>query len=104
MSWRTCDLAIKVSGLDLKGICTYFCEGITWSRLRELATTDPESGGLGIFKDSSKKCKDIFGKSPATIVVSRPDTDLNFLKFLQGKENILHRLAEREPGEEVLEC
>ena len=96
ISWRTCDLAIKVSGLDLKGICTYLCEGITWSRLRELATTSREAGGLGLFTNSSQTCKDIFGKSPATIVVSRPDTDLNFLKFLQGKEHILHRLAEKD--------
>ena len=96
ISWRTCDLAIRVSGLDLKGICTYLCEGITWSRLRELATTGQERGGLGIFQNSSQKCKDIFGKSPAAIVVSRPDTDLRFLKFLQGKEHILHRLAEKD--------
>ena len=28
ISWRTCDLAIRVSGLDLKAMCTYFVMGL----------------------------------------------------------------------------
>ena len=69
---------------------------MTWSRLREIATKDPAQGGLGLFSDSSQECKNLFGRSPSAIIVSRPDTDLNFLKFLEGKEHHLHRLAVKD--------
>ena len=35
LSWRTCDCAIRPSGLDYKALAAYFCEGVTWSRLRD---------------------------------------------------------------------
>ena len=28
ISWRTCDLAIRVSGLDYNGLAAYLCEGV----------------------------------------------------------------------------
>ena len=51
ISWRTCDVAIRVSALGYRALAPYLSEGITWHRLRELATTDPGDGGLGLFKD-----------------------------------------------------
>ena len=54
ISWRTCDLAIRVSGLNYKALAAYLCEGVTWSRLREIATKDPAHGGIGLFKDTSQ--------------------------------------------------
>ena len=102
ISWRTCDVAIRVSGLDYKALAAYFVEGITWSRLRELATRDPADGGLGLFRDGSQRCKDIFGRSPSAIIDTRPETDLNFLKLLAGKEHILHMLATRDLEERKL--
>ena len=42
---------------------------------------------------STPRCKDIFGRSPASIITTRPETDLRFLEFLKGKEHVLHRLA-----------
>ena len=76
-------MAIRSSGLDCKALAAYMCEGVTWTRLREIATKDPRVGGLGLFGDSSQQCKDLFGKSPSAIIVNRPDTDLNFLKLLE---------------------
>ena len=38
----------------------------------------------------------MFSKSPAAIVKNRPETDLHFLEFLQGKEHTLRRLADRD--------
>ena len=96
ISWRTCDMAISSSGLDYKALAAYLCEGVTWSRLREIATKGPGQGGLGLFTDSSAACKNLFGKSPSAIIVSRPDTDLQFLQLLQGKEHHLHRLAVKD--------
>ena len=46
ISWRTCDLAIKVSGLDYKALAAYLCEGVAWARLREIATKEPAHGGI----------------------------------------------------------
>ena len=85
ISWRTCDSAIRASDLDYKALAAYLCEGVTWSRLREIATKAPAQGGLGLFADGSESCKALFGKSPSPICDSRPDTDLNFLKLLEGK-------------------
>ena len=96
MSWRTCDVAIRASQLDYRALAAYLVEGITWTRLRELATRAPADGGLGLFRDGSQQCKDLFGRSPCAIVETRPQTDLNFLKLLAGKEHLLHRLASRD--------
>ena len=93
ISWRTCDVAIRVSGLEYKALAAYFVEGITWSRLRELATRAAADAGLGLFRDGSQQCKDVFARSPSAIVDNRPETDLEFLKFLAGKEHIFHKLA-----------
>ena len=72
ISWRTCDVAIRSSELDYKALAAHLCEGVTWSRLREIATKDPAYGGLGLFRDSSQQCKNLFGRSPSAIIVSRP--------------------------------
>ena len=87
ISWRTSDMGIKASELDYKDLAAYFVDGVTWGRLRAIATQNPEDGGLGLFKDGSRKCKDIFSTSPSAIIKNRPETDLNFLEFLQGKRS-----------------
>ena len=48
IAWRTADKAIRSSGLDYRALCAYFVEGITWSRLREIAVRGPADGGLGV--------------------------------------------------------
>ena len=96
IAWRTADMAIRASKLDYKNLASYFVEGITWSRLREIATRAPADGGLGLFADGSRPCQNLFGASPSAIIVSRPETDLNFLKLLRGKEHLLWRLASKD--------
>ena len=96
IAWRTCDSAIRASSLDYKALAAYLCEGVTWSRLREIATKGPAEGGLMLFPDASQQCKDVFGRSPSAICDSRPDTDLTFLKLLADKEHILHQLAVKD--------
>ena len=93
IAWRTCDVAIRASGLNYRALAAYMTEGITWTRLRELATRAVADGGLGLFREGSAACKEMFGKAPGAIVETRPETDLQFLKTLCGKEHLLHRLA-----------
>ena len=96
IAWRVCDQAIKAAGLDFKALAAYLTDGVTWSRLREIAVQPPYKGGLNLFKDGSRQCMDLFGTSPAALVVTRPETDLRFLRLLQGKEYTLHRCAVRD--------
>ena len=93
LAWRTCDVAIRGSGLNYKALAAYLTEGVTWSRLSEIAIKPVAEGGLALFKDGTQALKDLFSKSPSAIVENRPETDLNFLKALEGKEHLLHRLA-----------
>ena len=102
ISWRTCDVAIRVSGLKYKALAAYLVEGITWTRLRELATRREADGGLELFREGSHECKQIFGISPSAIVETRPETDLNFLKLLEGKEHLLHMMATKDLEQRTL--
>ena len=96
IAWRTGDMAIRSSNLDYKSLCSYFTDGITWNRLRAIAVLPVAEGGLGLFRDGSRQCKELFGTAPSSIVTTRPETDLQFLKFLRGKEHLLHRLAVKD--------
>ena len=64
ISWRVCGQAITASELDYNTRCSYFCDGITWSRLREIATQEPDMGGWKLFSDCPQQCKNLLGKSP----------------------------------------
>ena len=44
IAWRTGDQAIKASGLDYRGIATYLVEGVTWARLKLIATRETRLG------------------------------------------------------------
>ena len=96
IAWRTCDRAIGASGLSYKALAAYLVEGVTWQRLRELATRAVPDGGLNLFKDGSESCKAVFGTSPKAIVDGRPETDLEFLRLLEGKEHTLFTLATKD--------
>ena len=51
---------------------------------------------VGLFTESSRKCKELFPASRSAVIKNRPETDHTFLKFLKGKEHTLHLLAERD--------
>jgi hypothetical protein len=69
---------------------------VAWSRLREIASKDIAHGGIGLFRDTSQQCRGLFGKSPSAIIATKPETYLKFLKLLEGKEHLLHKLAVRD--------
>ena len=95
-------MATKASGLHYRALAAYLAEGVTWQRLRELATRSAPDGGLGLFRDCSRRCKEVFGQSPCAIVDGRPETDLRFLRLLSGKEHIMHRLATKDLEQRAL--
>ena len=64
--------------------------------MRSFACKPIEDGGLGLFKDGPKQCKELFGQSPLKIIHIWPETDLNFLKLIEGKEHLLHQLAMKD--------
>ena len=72
IAWRTCDAAIRASSLEYKALAAYLCDGVTWSRLRDIATKGPAKGGLMLFPDGSQQCKDLFGRSPSAICDPTP--------------------------------
>ena len=48
LSWNFCSAGIAAAGQlckDLKALGTYLSEGVTWQRLKEIATTSVERGG-----------------------------------------------------------
>ena len=89
-------MAIRAAGLTYKALAAYLTDGVTWGRLRELATKTEAEGGLGLFHEGSQRCKEVFGRSPSAIIENRPETDLNFLKLLEDKEHLLLTLATKD--------
>ena len=52
--------------------------------------------GWSFFGERSREYKHMFGVAPSSIVDNRPEPDLNFLRFLNGKERLLYMLASRD--------
>ena len=89
-------MAITTSELGYKDLAAYFVDGDTRGRLGVIATHAPADGGIGLFTDGSRKCKEIFSASPSAIIKNKPETDHTFLEFLKGKEHTLHLIADRD--------
>ena len=98
IAWRLAD-ALLAEVTDYKLItrlCEYLCEGSTWTRLQGLATTPVLEGGLGLFPELSRTHAAVFGTTPGSIVPGRPESALEFLKFLRGKEHVLAPVCRRD--------
>ena len=102
IAWRTCDQAIQAAGLSYRRMAAYLADGGTWARLKDLATLPVGAGGLGIVARGSRRFKELFGRAPCAIIENRPETDLNFLRLLGGKEVDLGRLADKDLRERRL--
>ena len=101
--------AIKTSGLDCRGIATYLVEGVTWARLKLIATRETRLGASLFFKEGSHQYRQVFGTAPAAMMSRRPHTDAALLQLLCGREHILHRLAvtdlrQRRLGQEATQA
>ena len=100
IAWRVADQAIvqalSLSELNYRGIIAYLREGITWARLRDIAIKPQGDGGLALMRDGSPECKRVFGTGPGPTLEGRPETDLNALRALFGREHALHLCARRD--------
>ena len=100
IAWRAADqaigMALSLSDLNYRGIITYLREGITWARLRDIAVKGRGDGGLSLMRDGSAECKRVFGTSPGPTLEGRPETDLNALRALFGREHALHLCARQD--------
>ena len=77
-------------------------DGVTWTTLQAIAVKPRDEGGLALFREGSQEFADAFSAKPSTIIDGRPETDLAFLQFLQGKEEVLRRAAARDMEQRAL--
>ena len=104
LAWRVADAVIAEipSYTEVKKVCEYVGNGVTWTRMQALAVTPVLENGLGLFGERSLEFKRIFGAAPRAIIENRPESDLNFLRFLNGRERTLHMLASRDVSDRSL--
>ena len=96
LAWRVADAAINASdneGVSIKTLAAHVADGVTWQRLRSIATKSKDDGGLGLFKDGSQKCHDVFHCHPSATIDTRPQSHLKFLNLLRGNEHVLFQCA-----------
>ena len=87
---------------ETTGICTYLAQGSTWFHLKTLAVKPIVAGGPGLFKEGPQGYADIFSNIPGTINTDRPESLLNFLAFLRGREKTLAKCAARDVADRSL--
>ena len=83
-------------------LCRYLHDGITWTRLKSLATQPTSVGGLSLFSEISRECVDIFSKAPPNIIDARPETDMLFLNWLGPREEVLSKCIMRDSEQRTL--
>ncbi len=79
MAWRTCGPAIKATRVDLKGFAACLSDGVTWSRLNDVATMSVAPGALGSSPPPRSSARAYLAGGRSAIIVTRPDADLQFL-------------------------
>ena len=92
IAWTICKQGLKETDCKVyESICTYLnsAQSTTWFQLKALAVLPREDGGLGLLTEGSKEYLAIFDEMPGTIVEDRPESVMNFLRFLRNKERVL---------------
>jgi len=79
--------------VSIKTIAAHFADGVTWQRLRCIATTSKADDGIELFRDGSQACHDVLHCHPGATILTRPQTDLKFLTLLRGHEHVLFQCA-----------
>ena len=94
LSWRVCDAGIRVMhSKKVEAIETYVRDGITWSRLKTIATASLEHGGLALFAEASEESVNFFSRAPPKILEDRPETNAEFLEWLVPRQDVLAKLV-----------
>lgn len=103
--WRVADQGITAMGETMaatQSLCVYLRDGITWSRLKGIATQTPEMGGLALMQEGTPEYNRFFTKAPPNIMEDRPETASEFLKWLVPREKILARLVTHDVDQRSL--
>jgi hypothetical protein len=96
LSWRICDNLLNHLSAELKQykkVCNYLTEGMTWQRLKDIATLPDDAGGLDLMQPGTREFSAIFSKAPETILENRPETDYIFLSWLASRAEVLAKCA-----------
>ena len=83
--WRVADQGLLAMGETMtstNSLCVYLREGITWTRLKAVATQPLEHGGLNIMAEGDAEYVRFFSRAPPNILEDRPETASEFLKWL----------------------
>ena len=99
IAWRVADAGVAEMGQHaehLQAINTYLRDGVTWKRLRAIATQSVASGGLGLLQEGSRDCQALFGKAPPTLVDGRPECYWVFTKWLVPKQTLLAKMVAKD--------
>ena len=90
LPWRVADAGIASMPHrgDTDAICVYLRDGVTWPRLRAIATTSRAQGGLGLLRETSGAARDVFGRAPPSIIEDRPETTALFILWLLPRRSL----------------
>ena len=105
ISWRVCDAGLNESGRvaeDVRALCRYLHDGITWTRLQSIATIDVANGGLALMTATSRDFASVFTKAPPNVVPDRPETDMLFLEWLTPRADVLLKCIEKDSEQRAL--
>jgi hypothetical protein len=94
LSWRVCDAGIRLTRWKkVEAIETYVRDGITWSRLKTIATGSLEHGCLALFAETSEEGVNFFNRAPPKILDDRPETNCFCLEWLLPRQDVLAKLV-----------
>jgi hypothetical protein len=89
IAWTVCKSGLEEAGALTQDLCivaAYLHEGITWRRLQSIATSTAGQGGLGLMIVNSDRFVEVFNKSPPSLIDGRPETTLEFIRWLQPRQ------------------
>ena len=99
LPWRVAEQGLADMGEHMKkvkAISAFLHESGTWNRMKTLAVTDPNCGGLGMCADGSHEYNRIFGQAPPKNMDERPDTTASLLEWLSLRSPELARLSKAD--------
>ena len=103
MPWTVAKAGMHAAGTlydSTNALCVYLRDGVTWQRLKAIATTDRTLGGLQLFTEGSRRYNALLGTQPPNIIEDRPETAASFCRWLLPRQRqllplVTHDLAAR---------
>lgn len=94
--WRSCAHGLEASGetlTELHAMNAFLHQGVSWRRLQEIAVQGCDRGGAGLFEAGSVEFVKVFATAPPKVIDNRPESVVDFLGWLVGKDETLGKLA-----------